>query len=95
MKSNLIVKVHYDEKRSRIVQCKCIEKTGDSNEQIISRDQIIEAIENQKVEYYTFHKGVRCAKVMVYKINNENYIKTMPNDKAEDNLGELPEYRLN
>lgn len=66
------------------------------------KKEVIEQIKFNTGEFVTIYKKVdggilsniwnRGAKVIVEEIGDEEFIKTAPNGKKEDNLGELPTY---
>ncbi len=94
MKKLFITKVHYENRNgNRIVKCKYRENINNYKEDYIDRETIIDYLKNNPdIEFYTLTVEGNTAKVILHPINNKDYIKTVPNDIGDDNLGELPEY---
>lgn len=95
-----IYEVHYDEDHSSIeeVHAKLIQDSKASGEYALSKDEVVNKIENNYKVVTLLKKDdgsgnwIIGAEVLVSVIDGQKYIKTEPNDKKEDNLGELPEY---
>lgn len=95
-----IYEVHYDDDHSNIeqVHAKLIQDNKASGEYALSKDEVVSKIEDN-TKIITLIKGKNGssnwfigAEVSVIEIDNKKFIKTEPNNKKEDNLGELPEY---
>jgi hypothetical protein len=102
MSKHVIVEVHYEENE----KTKYIEEV--KTNMLISEDKVIEIssfVKRESVinriifnidEYWTAKKENGewkiGAKVIVEEIDGNKFIKTDPNGKKEDNLGELPTY---
>ncbi|MDD3269060.1 MAG: DUF3892 domain-containing protein [Syntrophomonadaceae bacterium] len=93
-----IYEVRYDSDHSKIeeVHAYKIENNSTNGSYTFSRDAIISKIEaNYKVVTITKKSDGNWqigADVIVYKVDNEKFIKTEANNTKKDNLGELPEY---
>lgn len=93
-----IYEVKYDTEHSKIkeVHAYKVENNSTKGSNTFSRDTVISKIEaNDK--FFTLIKKFDGnwkigADVIVYKVDNEKYIKTEANNTKKDNLGELPEY---
>lgn len=91
----LIYTVRYNKEPKRIASVKTHEDKGDkisSSDLSFTRDEVIQKIKNG-VSFCTIYKD----KEQWYRgrdviVTSNNFIKTEPNEKEEDNLGELPEY---
>ena len=94
----LISAVKYNKDHKHIDKVRVHEDKGDSfgAEKIYSRMEVVNAI-NKSYTFVTIYKGdndkwKKGQKVFVVTINNKKYIKTVDNDKEEDNLENLPEF---
>lgn len=95
----LIYTVHYNDDHDHIESVKAFEdnsedKVGPSHE--FSRATVISSIETG-ISFVTIYKGndgkwLKGEDVRIVEVNNEKYIRTDANNKAADNLGNLPEY---
>ena len=94
----LISAVKYNDKHTHIDQVKAHEDTGGSvgEAKIYSRQSVIDAIDNGTTFTTIFKnkegKWTKGQKVFVIIINRNKYIKTVENQKEEDNLENLPEF---
>ncbi len=93
-----IYEVHYDKEHAKIEEVHAYIITDNSTDggHTYSRDEVISKIENNNKVITLIQKDngnwKRGAEVIVFKIDNEKYVKTESNTTKKDNLGELPEY---
>ena len=75
--------------------CTIMENGNLSRSEEYSRDEIINLLLARKkirTLYEDNHQWVDGEKVILYSMNNENYIKTSANETKEDSFGGLPLY---
>ena len=94
----LISEVRYNSDHTHIDQVKAHKDNGESvgESKIYSRQTIVDAI-NKDTTFVTVYKNSegnldKGQKVFVIKVNSTSYLKTVDNDKEEDNLENLPEF---
>lgn len=94
----LISAVKYDHDHKHIDKVKVHEDKGDSvgEPKIDTRMEVVSVI-NKGFTFVTIYKNDQGSwnkgqKVFVVTINNKKYIKTVDNEKEEDNLENLPEF---
>lgn len=93
-----IYKVKYDSDHSEIVEVHAykIENNSTNGSNTFTRDGVISKIEaNLKVVTLMKKSDGNWeigAEVIVYKVDDEKFIKTEANNTKKDNLGKLPEY---
>ncbi|MCB0746074.1 MAG: DUF3892 domain-containing protein [Ignavibacteriales bacterium] len=94
----LISAVKYDKEHKHIEEVKAHEDKEDSigAAKIYSRMEIVNAI-GRGVTFVTIYKNDKGSwnkgqKVFVVTINSKKYIKTVENNREEDNLENLPEF---
>ncbi len=93
----LISAVRYDSDHQHITHLKVHEDKGDKvgDGKAYSRQAVVDAI-NSGNTFVTIYKDdgkwQKGQKVIVIKVNGVSYLKTMDNNKEEDNLENLPEF---
>ncbi|WP_337922648.1 DUF3892 domain-containing protein [Vibrio cholerae] len=94
----LISAVRYDANHSHITHVHVMEDNGATLGTVstYTRQAVVEKILNG-FTFETAYKNnlnnyQRGQKVFIIKVNNINYLKTVDNDKEEDNLESLPEF---
>lgn len=94
----LISAVRYNSEHSHITHLKVREDKGDTVGvgENYTRQTVVNAINNE-TSFITIYKSEsnewkKGAKVYIFKVNGTNYIKTVDNQKEEDNLGGLPRF---
>lgn len=94
----LISAVRYNADHKHIDQVKAHQDNGDSvgEAKVYTRQEVVNAIAKGTtfVTIYKDNEGKwsKGQKVFVVTINNKKYIKTVENNKEEDNLENLPEF---
>jgi len=93
-----ISSIRYNEQRTHIVKVKVHEDKGDTigNAEEWLRSQVVSAIDRNKT-FVTILKGneskwSKGQDVHIVTVNGEKYIRTDKNQKASDNLENLPEF---
>ena len=94
-----IIAVQFRKEKRHIDKVKIKEDNGDKliDEQIVSRDKAVNAIEggiNFVTAYNKQNQWTKGDNVEIVIINNTKFIRTDGNRIEEDNLGELPEMGL-
>ncbi|HLC56622.1 MAG TPA: DUF3892 domain-containing protein [Candidatus Nanoarchaeia archaeon] len=94
-----IIAVQFRKEKRHIDKVKIREDNGDKlvNEQIVSRDNIVNTIERGIKFITVYNKQNQWTKgddIKIVLINNTKFIRTDGNRIEEDNLGELPEMGL-
>ncbi|MBN1525841.1 MAG: DUF3892 domain-containing protein [Spirochaetales bacterium] len=84
----ILSKVHYADGTGQLIDS-CIGEYNNKTSEY-KKEQIIKHIENTYANFYTTPD--KSARVRVYKIKNQKFLKTENNDLEEDNLGELEKY---
>ena len=96
-KQLFVIEADYtSQKPRRIAKMKVLYYDGRNFKPVIqTRLQVVSLINNSGFEVYTAtldskNKLQHGAEVIAYPIDKEWFLKTIPNDTPEDNLGELP-----
>ena len=92
-----IYAVHYDEEKRHITKVKAQISTGGPWEpmQILTKSKVVEKVDADWIVMTSIKKDngeLAHADVIAPTIKGKRYIKTVPNEIEEDNLGELPTF---
>ena len=92
-----IYAVHYNEEKRHISKVKARISTGGDlgPSQVLTKSEVLAKIDADWIVATTVKNdtgGDKLTDVIACTINGKRYIKTVPNDTEEDNLGELPTF---